>query len=501
MKDQSKIKYAIAAGHHLTAKTAEDILAAGGNAFDACVAAYLVSFVAEPLMASAGAGGFANIYTPDKGNFILDFFCQTPSNNSISQPNYKEILLDFGESQETFFVGPASMAVPGAMALVQYLVEHYCSIPLRELVIPAQTLAKNGVALTDFQAYDLQLLNTILTDSEEGRALFASDGQVKKKGDILLMPQYTDFLESYAREKPDWFYRGEPALSVTDYAREHGGYIRYEDFRNYQVIRREPFLFPYGDQYISVPPLPSLGGGLLALFLRKTAEKKYEVGSKEHFTILRNAYHNSFPYGKDVASLVAEMHLHYPNYTSIDSADISTSGTSHFNICDDKGNAIALSTSIGEGCTYFIPGTNMQMNNMLGETALLPDGLDSWKQDARLNSMMCPTIVFDQARAPSILIGTGGATRIPFSISQTLMNYYEHKMPLYEAIHFPRIYESENQIYLEKGYDYNTADIDKTIRVWEELDMVFGGTHSIDLVNKQAVGDRRREGVAKIVVK
>jgi gamma-glutamyltranspeptidase/glutathione hydrolase len=501
MGKQSKLKYAIAAGHHLTAKTAEEILIAGGNAFDACVAAYLVSFVAEPVMASAGAGGFANIHTPEEGNFVLDFFCQTPSNNVLSDRMYKEILVDFGESQETFFVGPASMAVPGAMAMIQHLAQHYCTIQLRELVGPAQTLAQQGVALTDFQAYDLQLLHDIVTDSEEGKALFATNGEVKKKGEVLHMPQYADFLESFAREKADWFYRGEPAQAVSDYAASSGGYISYQDFRNYKLLRRQAFRFLYQGHSISVPPLPSVGGGLLALFLKGHSQKSYALGSKEHLMSLRKAYQYSYPYGKSVSSLEKEIAKYFEGYTSTDSAELPTSGTSHFNICDGAGNAIALSTSIGEGCTYFIPGTDMQMNNMLGETALLPDGLDSWKKDSRLNSMMCPTLVFDQKHKVAMLIGTGGATRIPFSIGQTLINYYEHGMDLEQAVHYPRVFENENQIYLEKGYDYSDMTIDKDLKLWEDLDMVFGGTHSIDLKGKQAIGDQRREGIARMLIK
>ena len=52
--------------------------------------------------------------------------------------------------------------------------------------------------------------------------------------------------------------------------------------------------------------------------------------------------------------------------------------------------------TIGEGSGYFVENTDMQMNNMLGEAALLPNGFHSWDPDVRLSSMMAPTIVLDE---------------------------------------------------------------------------------------------------------
>ena len=72
------MNFAIAAGHDATADTALEILKAGGNAFDAAIAAMMTAFVAEPGMASGGGGAFATVRTAEGTCKVFDFFSQTP---------------------------------------------------------------------------------------------------------------------------------------------------------------------------------------------------------------------------------------------------------------------------------------------------------------------------------------------------------------------------------------------------------------------------------------
>ncbi len=495
----SNLKYAFATGHEKTSEVAETILQSGGNAFDAAVAAYLASFVTEPVMASAGAGGFAQILNEKGENLILDFFCQTPKKHLSITPNYNEVPVDFGENIETFYTGAASMAVPGAMALISYLVKNYCSIPIVELVKPAQTFAKSGIKYTPFQAKDTLLLSNILLQNEDGKKRFLKNGKLITTGDSFALPQYADFLESFAREKDDWFYRGEIAKSITNFSIENNGSIRYEDFENYNLIIRKPYQFNFQNKLISTVPLPSLGGALMKVFLDNFDNKNTNALSKEHLELLRKAFASAIPYTSDSKKLFENINLQDESYQDQFSNRVP-GGTSHFNIVDKKGNALALSTSIGVGSGYFIEGTDMHMNNMLGEPALMPNGLDSWKPNVRLNSMMSPTFCFDKQNNLELSIGTGGSTRIPFSISQVLINRYLLNLNLDQSIHLPRVYENEDVLYVEDGFELISNPKDKPIKIWPELDLVFGGTHTIDLKNKIAIGDSRREGSAKFVL-
>src|SRR3546814_11686187 len=69
---------AVACGHPATAAAAEAMLAEGGNAFDAVLAACCAATVAEPVLASLGGGGFLLAQPAGREPLLYDFFVQTP---------------------------------------------------------------------------------------------------------------------------------------------------------------------------------------------------------------------------------------------------------------------------------------------------------------------------------------------------------------------------------------------------------------------------------------
>ena len=91
----------------------------------------------------------------------------------------------------------------------------------------------------------------------------------------------------------------------------------------------------------------------------------------------------------------------------------------------------------------------MQLNNMLGELFLLPNGAHSWKPNVRLNSMMSPTMVLDDVGSLELVMGSGGASRIPFAIGQTLQYILEQGFNLKKAIQSPRMHWHEGKLQAE----------------------------------------------------
>src|SRR5512133_1577840 len=70
---------AVAAGHPLTAEAGAQVLADGGNAVDACIAAAFVSWVAESPLTGPGAGGFMVVHHARDGSTrVLDHFVAVP---------------------------------------------------------------------------------------------------------------------------------------------------------------------------------------------------------------------------------------------------------------------------------------------------------------------------------------------------------------------------------------------------------------------------------------
>src|SRR5215210_9439689 len=96
---------AVAAGHPLTAEAGAKILAAGGNAVDACVAAGLASWIAESPLTGPGGGGFMLVYRArERTARLLDFYVAVPGlglqPGEVAQ--MVSVVVDFSDATQLF---------------------------------------------------------------------------------------------------------------------------------------------------------------------------------------------------------------------------------------------------------------------------------------------------------------------------------------------------------------------------------------------------------------
>lgn len=481
-----RTKGVVTAGHIKTAEAAVCILEEGGNAFDAAIAAFFAAAVAEPCMGSLGGGGFANIIDAQGQSQLLDFFVQTPLHKkSPKHLEFYPITVNFGSTTEDFHVGMGSIGVPGMVAGIYSLYEQYGTLPMRVLVEPAIELAKGGVMMTDFQFFDIRVLEPIMTKVDASRAIFYPDGKPLPVGQWQYMPAMGDYMDYLTREGRAEFYEGEAAKRLVKACQENGGLLEMEDLRSYQTIIRQPLKFNYQNKTILTNPLPSTGGTVIGLAFRALSQlqKTYQAGGTEHLQAMQK--------------VVGEM---YTIDRSLENLTKKWGSTSHFNIIDEHGNAISSTFSNGEGCGFMIPDTAIMMNNMLGEAALLPNGFHSWETNQRLSSMMAPTLVTDARGQVEIATGTGGASRIPAAIVQVLHSLIDLGLNVDDAVHHPRIHHQDGVLNIEAGWQGNYWQEDELLKEvvqWEEPSMFFGGVHTIArLANGelQGAGDGRREG-------
>lgn len=488
MSLSTPLSASIAAGHQKTAEAAALIIKEGGNAFDAAIAALFAASVAEPCMASLGAGGFACLHTAAGQNLLLDFFVQTPLKKiAPEQLEFYPMQVDFGSAQETFHIGMGAMATPGMMAGISALHQRYASLPISVLIEPAKMLAKEGLAMTDFQFFDIQVLQPIMTRSEESAAIFYPDGQPLPVGQIQRMPGLADYFDYLSHEK-DWakdIYLGEAAKLLLKDSIAQGGLLRAEDLAQYEVAWRKPLQLNYKGHHLLTNPLPSTGGVLIAEGLSALEPLPIDpLYTKQQLARLQKVLGDIYSIDRNPKKLNSKW-----------------GSTTHLNIADELGNAISITLSNGEGCGYMIPGTNIMMNNMLGEAALLPDGFHNWMPNSRLSSMMAPTLVLKENQF-HLATGTGGASRIPGMVLQLLHHVLDQKMELREATAASRLHYEHGRLNLEPEYAglANTEDpkLEQLVE-WPEKAMFFGGLNSI-LHQKngrlQAAGDDRREGYA-----
>jgi gamma-glutamyltranspeptidase/glutathione hydrolase len=460
------MRAAIAAGHPATAAAGAEILAAGGNAADAAVAAALASCVAETVMTGLLGGGHAIYYDAETGRAEnLDFFVAAPGLGA--QPREAELLeleVPFGAELVHYAVGIASCGVPGVPAGLGALSRRYARLEWPSLVEPALRLARDGVEMPRAHAACLAMLAPVMT-MNEGARIYSPGGTLLETGGRLEQPGLVHALELVADEGPESAYSGSLARALLDLMAERGGLVTADDLAAYEPVWSEPVELSYlGLRFLSradlsglpetVPRLPRLAG--LAAPERAVTLARTLAGSNG------DAGH-----------------------------------TTNLTTTDADGNACVLTTSLGLGSGDFLPGLDLHLNSMLGETDLIRGSLEP---GGRMGSMMAPSLVFD-GEALQLAIGAAGGTRLRGALLQVAASHLDEGLGLADAIERPRLHPAAGRIQLEPGFDDATiaalAAAGFEPRVWPERHHFFGGVSAV--TPSSAAGDPRRSGAAATV--
>ena len=183
----------VAAGHPLTCAAAAGILRAGGNAFDAALAAGFAASLTEPMLTSLGGGGFLLAHPADGEGILIDFFSDAPGRGRPDlEPHLLPMTVSFSGTEQVFNIGFGSVAVPGTLAGLLHCHSRFARLPLADIVAPAVRLAREGVTLNAQQAYALGLLVPIHALTERGRALYSPEGRTPCEGERLVNPELAD---------------------------------------------------------------------------------------------------------------------------------------------------------------------------------------------------------------------------------------------------------------------------------------------------------------------
>ena len=503
----------VAAGHALTVASAQDVLRAGGNAYDAVIAALATSFVAEPVLSSPGGGGFLLAAPVGERPRVYDFFVHTPrERRQCEDIEFYPVMADFGPARQEFHIGRGTAATPGMLRGLAEIHADLATVPLRELVAPACRHAIEGVAVSEMQAYLHAVVEAIVGASEASRSIFASveaPDRPARAGERSANPMLADALEAVALEGADLFYRGEIAASlVSDMAA--GGHLTAADLAGYRVEKREPLSVEYRGARILTNPPPSSGGTLIGFGLALLGAHDIGAapfGSAAHLGPLATVME---------ATAAARIEHSIEALASLGPAAVERwreqvawrarafRGTTHVSVIDAAGNIASATVSNGEGSGYVIPGTGIVMNNMLGEDDLNPHGLHRWPCDERMTSMMSPTaLAWRDGRVAAT--GSGGSNRIRTALLQVLVNLVDFAMDVEEAVVAPRIHMEDSFLSVEGGFDAERIASVLAAwpdhQVWDAPNMFFGGAHTVASGPRgvEGAGDPRRDGACAIV--
>ena len=490
--------FAVASGHHLTTQTAADVLRAGGTAVDAAVAGALMACVVEPALASPLAGGFLMVAPKDAPVQILDAFIQTPKRKR-TDVDIREIEVDFGPTKQIFHCGAGTIGTPGLIPGLFEAHAQFGRIPVTELVAPAVNAARNGETVTAFQAEVLGYVEAIFKSTSGARALYTPNDKLLAEGDVLTNPDMADVLEVMALEGPRFFQEGEVAQALLSL---DGSHLSVDDLQSYRPVGRKPLRFERRGIEVDLNPSPSLGGVQIALALQALpANPDDRQLARCLFEVARIRKDNDL----DHHPLQGEAILLNDNMVAdlrktMDAHQAATRGTTHISVIDQKGMGASFTISNGEGCGVIVPGTGIMANNMLGEDDLVPDGVNSWHEDTRLASMMCPMALRDGGLT---MMGSGGSNRIRSALTQVAVRLIDGGEALETAVNAPRLHVDDTPQVLDFE-DTGGEERRETLlqdfpdaTLWPRSTMYFGGVHAVSRDAKggfSAMGDPRRSG-------
>lgn len=500
----------VATGHELVSGAAAEILRAGGNAFDAAVAAGFSGAVAEQTLTSLGGGGFLLART--SGNrgaaeeIFFDFFVDTPGRGlgRKVEPHFFPVTVDFGGSRQDFNIGLGSIAVPGILKGLLHVHQRLGRMDLADVLFPAITLAR-GHELNPFQAGFLHLLHPIMTMTETGRRLYEPGGRYMQPHDILVNEDMAAFLEQLVHDRGESFYRGEIAKKIEQDMQEGDGLLTCADLSGYRVIERKPLSASFRGRTLLTGPPPSRGGSLIALSLAllEDMDVPAEWGSPEHLlrtTGLMREVESLREQGVCTPEALAEYLKNGKIPESTRRIRLFSRGTTHISIADHHGNVASMTCSNGEGSGYFAPGTGVMLNNMMGEDDLHPEGFHSSPPGERVASMMSPSLLLHGDEV-ELVIGSGGSKRIRTAITQVLTQLVDFRREPELAVQSPRLHYDGEVLQVEPGFSPEALAALKEVlpvNIWQEQSMYFGGVHIV-VPGKCGVGDSRRGGSVAVV--
>jgi gamma-glutamyltranspeptidase/glutathione hydrolase len=477
------------------------ILASGGNAFDAAVAAAFAQGVVNPIGCGLGGLAFVQVYSAshDVGVYLN---ASVAIGSGQIPPRFHVDLVGRSERVGRYLIrgdpnqmGYGSIMTPGFVAGMGALAARFGGgrIAWADLVRPAAELAEGGFDVYPYLALYYTFegpdrpgypdVRRKLAHDPRAEALYMPGGAVPAVGYRLKQAEMARTLRRIAAGGAESFYAGDIGREIGSDLTAHGAIVTAADLEGYAVRTELPVVAPWRDLVVQTSPPPSHGAVLLAMLRTVDAIDftTYEFNSPRYLDLIARVTNRAFADG--IAILADPAYAPVPLERLLSrtraarvrqelaaargSGDGDAGGaaggggrgsgtgggdghTTHVTAADAEGNAVAITHSIGSvtGAGVMTPGLGFLYNNFLGHFNPEPGRHDSIAPGKRVGGG-CPTIVYKDDR-PVLAIGSSGGSRLISAVFQTILNVFVHGMDLQEAVAAPRIHcEQDGRVYVE----------------------------------------------------
>src|SRR5215831_5755599 len=433
----------VVTNHPLGSAAGVEMLAAGGNAVDAAVAALFALTVVEPMMVGIFGAGHTHLRLADGRHVAID----------------------------NFTVAPA-VGVPGTLKGWCEALERFGRLDLPTVLRPAIRHAAHGFRATPYLCEAIQQCAADLSRFPDSAAVFLPGGAPPKPGDLIVQAAYATSLRAIADAGPDIMYGGSLGRAICESIRESGGILTLDDLRAYTTIERRPVMGTYRGFAVAGPPPPSGGGVHLVQMLNllegfDVAGLGYGTADGIHLLaeVLKIAFADREAATGDPAFVdVPVERLIAKDYASARRGEIDMrragrfgpavgvepGHTTHVTVADAEGNVVAMTQTLEQlfGSKLMTRDTGVLLNDTMGLFDPHPGRAGSIAPGKRMTSSMAPTIVFEDGR-PRWALGLPGGRRIFPSVLQAIVNLIDHAMNLQEAVEAPRVWTQGQDLEIE----------------------------------------------------
>lgn len=530
--------YMVSSANPWATKAGVAILAAGGSATDAAIAAQMVLNLVEPQ--SSGIGGGAFVLTFDAGARRVQAWDgrETAPAAARSDRFMKGgRALDFADAINS----GRSVGTPGLLRVLALMHEHHGRLAWADLFEPAINLAKQGFPVSE-RLHALLAGQVALQAQPAAASYFYNEkGQPWPVGHRLRNPALARTFREIAAHGPGAFYEGPMAQRMIGAVAAHDvpGDLALEDLAAYRALKREALCSPYKEYSICGMPPPSAGPLTVLQMLgilshTPIADLAADSLQAVHFFAeagkLAFADRDAYVADPDFVDVPVQALLN-PRYLAsrarllrpdkamgsappgnpLGLSSIPGTGTTpelpsttHIVAVDADGNVVSMTSTIESafGSKIFVDGyllnnqlTDFSLTDVDAHGALVRNRVEPGK---RPRSSMAPMLVLKDGK-PVMAIGSPGGSAIINYVAKTLLGVLDWEMNIQEAISLPNRGSQNRSTYLEKGTSLHTLVPGLTAlgHVVREIDLPSGLQGIVATPDGlQGGADPRREGLA-----
>lgn len=452
-------------GQPEAARVGADVLAAGGNAVDAAVAAALTAgVVAVHQCGIGGYGGHLVIASADGAKVTaIDYNTTAPA---AARADMFPLDKDGAVKGRVNQLGWLAAGVPGTLAGFQLALDRYGTQPFRKLVQPAIRFARDGFPVRTNVAATIRTAWVQLAKDPALARLLLPSGAPLPAGSTFRNPDLADLLQSLAeRNSVDAFYRGDIARRVAAAFQKHGGLVTEADLAAYRAREVEPLRFRWRGYTVATAPLTAGGltvlealGILRALEWEKRPAKDPQT-MRARLEALRIAWDNrlrwlgdpeqvtvpverllSAEYARKMADRVAAA-LRDGKLVRATTDGRAAGGTVHLSAVDGRGMMVALTLTHGGsfGAQVAVDGLGLILGHGMSRFDPRPGKPNAPGPGKRPLHNMCPTVVLKDGK-PLCALGGHGGRKIPNAVFDVLAQYVGRDATLADAVAAPRLH-------------------------------------------------------------